>query len=128
MKRRILGYMNYIDQVIKDNQTGLSYEEIIEEHKLQLSFFMHERLIHLLVTLTFALLAFFTFFAMVITEFSVGIFLLFVALMVLLVPYIMHYYLLENGVQKMYRQYDTLKQLSYDHKKGNVKLFTQSDK
>ena len=128
MKRRILGYMNYIDQVIKDNQTGLSYEEIIEEHKLQLSFFMHERLIHLLVTLTFALLAFFTFFAMVITEFSVGIFLLFVALMVLLVPYIMHYYLLENGVQKMYRQYDTLKQLSYDHKKGNVKFFTQSDK
>lgn len=128
MKRRILGYMDYIDQVIKDNQTGLSYEEIIEEHKLQLTFFMHERLVHLFVTLTFALLAFLTFFAMVITEFQVGIFILFVALMVLLVPYIMHYYLLENGVQKMYRQYDTLKQLSFDHKKGNVKLFTQSDK
>ena len=33
---------------------------------------------------------------------------LFVALLVLLIPYIAHYYILENGVQKMYRQYDEL--------------------
>ena len=30
------------------------------------------------------------------------------ALVVVVVPYIMHYYLLENGVQKMYRQYDEM--------------------
>ena len=29
-------------------------------------------------------------------------------MIVLLVPYVKHYYLLENGVQKMYRQYDAL--------------------
>jgi hypothetical protein len=34
--------------------------------------------------------------------------LLFAAILVLLIPYIMHYYLLENGVQKMYRQYDEM--------------------
>ena len=32
-------------------------------------------------------------------EFTPGLLALFVALMVLLIPYIMHYYLLENGVQ-----------------------------
>ena len=33
---------------------------------------------------------------------------LLVVLLVLLVPYIMHYYVLENGVQYMYQQYDEL--------------------
>ena len=33
------------------------------------------------------------------------------ALLVLLIPYIAHYYLLENGVQKMYQQYDKIKQI-----------------
>jgi hypothetical protein len=33
---------------------------------------------------------------------------LIVAFMCLLIPYIAHYYLLENGVQKMYRQYDRM--------------------
>ena len=30
------------------------------------------------------------------------------ALLVLLIPYVMHYYLLENSVQKMYEQYDRM--------------------
>ena len=33
---------------------------------------------------------------------------LFVALMSLLIPYIRHYFLLENEVQYMYEQYDTM--------------------
>ena len=105
MKERILNYMAYIDQLLADDagKNEEDYEKIMEEHKLQLTFFMHERLVHLLVTLTFALLAFATFFA-----FQPGLVALFAALLVLLVPYIMHYYLLENGVQKMYRQYDEM--------------------
>ena len=31
-----------------------------------------------------------------------------IALLVLLIPYVMHYYLLENSVQKMYEQYDRM--------------------
>ena len=31
-----------------------------------------------------------------------------VGLFVLLIPYVMHYYLLENSVQRMYRQYDEM--------------------
>lgn len=109
MKERILNYMAYIDQLLADDagKNEEDYEKIMEEHKLQLTFFMHERLVHLLVTLTFALLAFATFFALVFA-FQPGLVVLFNALLVLLVPYIMHYYLLENGVQKMYRQYDEM--------------------
>ena len=109
MKERILNYMAYIDQLLADDagKNEEDYEKIMEEHKLQLTFFMHERLVHLLVTLTFALLAFATFFALVFA-FQPWLVVLFIALLVLLVPYIMHYYLLENGVQKMYRQYDEM--------------------
>ena len=35
-----------------------------------------------------------------------------VFLLILLVPYIKHYYLLENGTQTLYRFYDRLDQLS----------------
>lgn len=107
MKNRILNYMEYVDKLLENNDTGLSYEEILEEHLVQIQFFSHERLIHLLVTITFAILTFGTFFLLVFS-FSPGLICLFIALLILLVPYIMHYYLLENGVQKMYRQYDEL--------------------
>ena len=107
MKKRIISYMEYVDKVLEKNETGLTYEEILQEHLTQISFFSHERLIHLLVTILFALLGFGTFF-MLLLCFSPGLLCLFIAVLVLLVPYIMHYYLLENGVQKMYRQYDEL--------------------
>lgn len=107
MKERITTYMAYMDHLLEENDSGLSYEELSAQHEKQLAYFMHERLIHLLVTLTFALLAFATFFMLCI-NFSFTMCLLLLALMVLLVPYIMHYYLLENSVQYMYRQYDAL--------------------
>ena len=107
MKHRITTYIAYIDRILETGECELSYEDLISEHEKQLAYFMHERLIHLLVTLCFAILSFMTFFAMVF-NFSYGLAALLVAFLVLLVPYIMHYYLLENSVQYMYRQYDRL--------------------
>jgi hypothetical protein len=46
---------------------------------------------------------------------------LIVMLFVLLVPYCMHYYLLENSVQHMYRQYDEMLKL----KEGVDKAFSE---
>lgn len=109
MKKRIQSYMAYMDQQLENNESGLSYEELCIEHEKQLAYFMHERLVHLLVTLTFAILAFVTFF-MAVMNFSMGMIVLFFAFLILLIPYIMHYYLLENSVQYMYRQYDRLQQ------------------
>lgn len=107
MKNRILTYMKHIDDILQDENGTYDYEEIRKEHLIQLNFFMHERLVHLLVTLTFAILAFGVF-ILLYTNFEPLLILLFAAVMVLLVPYIMHYFLLENGVQKMYKQYDEL--------------------
>ena len=89
----------------------------METHLAQISFFQHERLVHLLVTILFAILTFATFFLLYMQiGFSVlameglswGLLALFMLLLVLLIPYIMHYFLLENSVQKMYTQYDEI--------------------
>jgi hypothetical protein len=80
---------------------------------------MHERLVHLIVTVLFALLSVGVALYCV-ADPGIPMFLLFGALLVLLVPYIMHYYLLENGVQKMYQQYDELLRRSEEQKKTEI--------
>lgn len=81
-----------------------------EELLIQIGFFQHERLIHLIVTVLFALLTVLVFlFAM--TEFTLWMGALLLLLLVLLIPYIRHYYLLENGTQKLYLYYDKLEEL-----------------
>ncbi|MEE5989115.1 MAG: hypothetical protein V3G41_00410 [Lachnospiraceae bacterium] len=135
MRKRMLAYLKYIDQIlsydldvtssfsddgefgerlVKDTvPTRKDYEKLLQYHLDHISFFQHERLIHLLVTILFAILTFAVFFVMLFTmlsgeSLSIGLFVLFIALMILLIPYIRHYYLLENGVQKMYKQYDEI--------------------
>ena len=74
---------------------------------VQIQFLQHERFVHLLVTVLFALLFVGTLFVSLMVP-SLVLFLLMFAFLVLLVPYIRHYYILENGVQKLYEYYDRL--------------------
>lgn len=102
MKNRILTYRKYIDSLLQSDK-DCDWKYIKQEHLTQVAFFQHERLVHLIVTITFAILELLTVCAYVIvgaidSELS----------MPLLVPYIKHYYLLENEVQKMYKQYDRI--------------------
>ena len=91
-------------------QNKLSPEEAKKEAKkllIQIQFFQHERLIHLIVTLLFAIVTVATMlFNIVVTQPILII--LELALLILLIPYIGHYYLLENGTQKLYTYYDQL--------------------
>jgi len=102
--------MTFIDDLLYEDREKreLDYDTLIGEHLQQLAFFMHEREVHLFVMILFALLAMADFFVMVIA-FEISLVILFLALMVLLIPYIMHYYLLENSCQYMYTQYDEMK-------------------
>ncbi len=134
MRKRINAYLAFIDKIlahelpvtasfhdggehtdtlVKDTiPTRKDYERLLSYHMHQIAFFQHERLIHLLVTILFAILTF-ALFILNYTELmagraSIGLIILLGLVVVLLIPYIMHYFLLENGVQKMYRQYDEM--------------------
>ena len=130
MKKRILTYRKYIDFLLaSDKQSDWKY--IKQEHITQVAFFQHERLVHLIVTVTFAVLELLTVCAYVIvvaldSTLSFPLLILALLILVLLIPYIKHYYLLENEVQKMYVQYDRIAQKVYEEKKfvdnGYVKL------
>ena len=121
MKKRILTYRKYIDFLLaSDKQYDWKY--IKQEHITQVAFFQHERLVHLIVTVTFAVLELLTVCAYVIvvaldSTLSFPLLILALLILVLLIPYIKHYYLLENEVQKMYVQYDRIAQKVYEEKK-----------
>ncbi|MPM16401.1 hypothetical protein SDC9_62780 [bioreactor metagenome] len=83
------------------------WSAVLEELLIQISFFQHERLIHLIVTVTFALLEMIAT-ALTLIFFSPAVLALCLLILVLLVPYVMHYYLLENEVQKLYARYDRI--------------------
>ena len=85
-------------------------QEKLKEHLVQVGFFQHERLIHLIVTVTFALLEMLAIVLSVISD-SLFTLLLPIVILILLIPYIRHYYILENEVQKMYVQYDRMRRL-----------------
>ena len=126
MEQRILQYRKQIDEWLAEmeqsiktqSQEGGNAEQItqkliqdkLEEHLVQVGFFQHDRLIHLIVTVTFALLEMLAIVLSVISD-SLFTLLLPVVILILLIPYIRHYYILENEVQKMYVQYDRMRRL-----------------
>ncbi|MDD6404579.1 MAG: hypothetical protein PUG00_02130 [Clostridiales bacterium] len=105
MAKRIKRYLEYVDGIL--NRDDVDFAREAEKHLVQIGFFMHERLIHLLVLVLFAILTVITCIAFVVTA-NISLLILALAFMVLLVPYIMHYHLLENSVQYMYEQYDRM--------------------
>ena len=107
MKKRILGYRTRIDGILEKNAPDTNWEELLSEHLVQIGFFQHERLVHLLVTLAFALFAILTIFVTMFSP-SPELLALTILFLVLFIPYIQHYYLLENETQKMYVQYDKI--------------------
>lgn len=72
-------------------------------HKQQISYFEHERLVHLLVTLFFGLFLLISFLATIILTDKALILVLDFLFLLLIIPYIFHYYGLENGVQRLYK-------------------------
>ena len=105
MEKRLKACLARLEQLDILQLSPGKKETLQQELLTQIQFFQHERLVHLIVTVTFAIL---TFGAVACSLFmpGPGVLLLTVLLLVLLVPYIRHYYILENGVQKLYTYYD----------------------
>jgi len=102
---------NFIDYMEEKTSGTLSSDEkaqLKDELLTKLQFFQHERLIHLIVTFIFSVCAVLSLLGFVLLE-NISVGFLFILILALLIPYIVHYYHLENGVQKLYTYYDKLK-------------------
>ena len=120
MKKRILAYLDYIDELLKEE--NVDWDAALKNHLDQIAFFSHERLVHLIVFMLVAICTVVSILALVISE-EIVIIPLIVMLFVLLVPYCMHYYLLENSVQRMYDQYDEMVRKNRDYFKSPVSKY-----
>lgn len=102
MKKYLYDYIKRIDEIINDNKIT---EKIRKNHLIKINFFQHERLIHLIVTLSFALL---TLVSILISTIYCSFIFITIILLICSAFYIVHYYYLENGVQYLYKQYDKM--------------------
>lgn len=105
LKKYLYNYIKEIDEKIKSKKID---DLDISNHLIKISFFQHERLIHLLVTLFYVLfvIAFGIF-----TCFFMPFAIIEIILIIFLAFYVVHYFRLENGVQYLYHQYDKMNKI-----------------
>lgn len=103
MKKYLKEYVAEMDKLLESDVDNIT--EVIEKHLIKINFFQHERLIHLLVTLAYAIMAIISFIASTTTPMFVFVG---VILVLFLIPYVLHYFFLENNVQYLYIQYDKM--------------------
>lgn len=103
MRKYLLDYVKEVEADVLQNKKYTDYE--LEDLICKIGFMQHERLIHLLVTLSFA---FFTLLFLAFSLLSYLFLIPFFSLIVFLLFYIRHYFLLENKVQYLYKLYDKI--------------------
>lgn len=107
MEKRLKNYIRFLKDRIPFIESSEERERVRTELLIQIGFFQHERLVHLIVTALFSLI----FILLVITSFFIQqtpLYILLGLVLILLIPYIRFYYILENGVQRLYMLYDEL--------------------
>lgn len=102
MKKYLLEHISLMEKVLASEKNIDKLSDWLVYNRVQISFLQHERLIHLLVTFFFGLLLIIV---LLVNIFYFNIYFVIVGilLIILLIFYLWHYYILENGVQKLYR-------------------------
>lgn len=92
-------------------------EDEMQRLLTQIGFFQHERLVHLIVTVLFALGVLIVVPLSMIVSDPLPLLLLGGMMLILLIPYIVHYFHLENGVQQLYIYYNKLELMADPERK-----------
>lgn len=104
MRKYMTKYLEYLSEIL-NNPDAHNISALRSEILVQIGFMQHERLIHFLVTMLFALLFLISVGILFFVQ-SLAMLLLTILLLALLIPYVAHYYFLENTVQKFYVLYN----------------------
>lgn len=103
---------NYINEMLGKNLDDENLRELLAYHDKQIKWIQHERLIHLIVMLFVCLFTLLSF-GFTVIKISTPSVILSVLLLVLSIAYIIHYYRIENGVQKWYLISNQIRQRLY---------------
>lgn len=106
MYKYMLEHEQYIMNIINSSEEQ-DWDRVKAYHKAQIEFMQHERLVHLMVTIAFAFILLASYVATFLYPRKPMI-LLVLILTILELFYIVHYYRLENGVQRWYKIYNDI--------------------
>ena len=104
MTKQIRAYLEFLEQFFSVDHDEAELLKMRAELLQRIAFYSHERLIHLIVTMSFGVFFLLALLMYFITS-NMGLLALTALFLLLLIPYIKHYYFLENSVQKMYQYY-----------------------
>jgi len=96
-----------IQELLATNAEKTDWSKVRTMHERKLSYFQHERLIHLFVMLTTSLATLLSFFFTLLLDIP-AFFIVTFALLILSIAYVIHYFKLENGVQRLYNISDQI--------------------
>ncbi len=117
MKKYLEEYLEYIAKKLSEHDDSTDVAKLKSEHLVKIQFMQHERLVHFLVTMLVVLVLILSI-CTYILQGSIMLLPLVLIVLGLTVAYIMHYYFLENSVQKMYKLYDDICKWEEEKKNG----------
>jgi predicted RND superfamily exporter protein len=98
----------YVREMLEKNLSPEALADLLAYHDKQIQWMQHERFVHLIIMLFVCLFTLLTWgFTFVMP--SIACFILSALLLILTIAYIIHYYRLENGVQKWYELSDQIR-------------------
>lgn len=92
----------YLSKLLESDDKQINWKKEKKIHQEKIFYLQHERLVHLLVMLSVALFGLLSFFFTLILQINL-LYLLSAIFFILTFFYILHYYQLENGVQRLYK-------------------------
>lgn len=104
MTKQIIAYLELLERFFRAEHTDEEIEQMRAELLRRIKFYQHERLIHLIVTMSVGVF-FMLSLILYLSQSGAGLLILTVMFLALLAAYLKHYYFLENSVQKMYLYY-----------------------
>lgn len=107
MKKYFHQHETLINQALKNKSAKTNWSNLLLLHHKRLKFLQHERLIHLLVLLSFSTFSLLTVLIFLLIN-RLEIVLLAVIFIITSITYISHYYYLENTTQRWYKLSDEL--------------------
>ncbi len=111
MTKQIREYLEMLELFFGEEHSDAELLKMKAELLQRIAFYSHERLVHLIITMSFAVF-FLLALMMCFMVKNTGLVILAILLLALLIAYIKHYYFLENSVQKMYLYYYKLEKIS----------------
>ena len=108
----------HVREMLEKNLGPAAFRDLLEAHDRQLQWMQHERLAHL-VTLLFVCLFALLSLGYALAYPAVPCFILSGLLIILSAAYVIHYYRLENGVQKWYRLSDEIRNKFCDRRSAD---------